>query len=113
MILIAFENNVFPFPKQNPSENIHDWKEDEVDSTHIIPEKPDELLPSVKRRKRKTEKERALENIDKGEYNTYDELDNLLFKTRRYLDLNLIKNHFNYSTLEKMLESLENTKKVD
>ena len=53
-----------------------------------------------------------LENIDKGKYNTYDDLDNLLFKTRRYLDLNLIKKHFDYSTLEQMLESLENTRDI-
>ena len=45
MILIAFENNVFPLPKQYPSGNVDDWKEDEMDSTHIIPEKADELLP--------------------------------------------------------------------
>ena len=39
MILIEFENNVFPLPKQYPSENADDWKEDEIGSTHIIPEK--------------------------------------------------------------------------
>ena len=47
MILIAFENNVLPLPKQYPSENAGDWKEDEMDSTLIIPEKADELLQSV------------------------------------------------------------------
>ena len=31
----------------------------------IIPEKTDELLPSVKRIRKKDEKERVLENIDK------------------------------------------------
>ena len=36
MILIAFENNVFPLPKQYPSANVNDWKENEMDSTHII-----------------------------------------------------------------------------
>ena len=81
-----------------------------MDSTHIIPKATDKLLPSIKRRRKKTEKERVLENIDRGEYNTYDELDNLLFKTRRYLDPNLTKKYFNYSTLEQMLESLDNTK---
>ena len=39
MILIAFENNVFPLPKQFPSENVDNWKEDEIDPTNIIPEK--------------------------------------------------------------------------
>ena len=33
-ILIAFENNVFPMAKQYSSENIHDWKENEMDLTH-------------------------------------------------------------------------------
>ena len=31
MILITFENGIFPFPKQYPSES--DWKEDEMDSS--------------------------------------------------------------------------------
>ena len=53
MILIAFKNNVFPLPKQYPSGNANDWKEDKMDSTHTITEKTDELLPSVKRRKKK------------------------------------------------------------
>ena len=57
MILIAFENYVFPHPRQYPSENVNDWKEDEIDSTHIILEKIDELLRSIKRRRRKTEEE--------------------------------------------------------
>ena len=39
----TFENNAFPLPKQYPSENVDDWKEDEIDSTSIIPEKTDEL----------------------------------------------------------------------
>ena len=39
MILSASENNVFLLAKQYPSENIGDWKEDEMDSTHIIPKK--------------------------------------------------------------------------
>ena len=64
MILTAFENNVFPLPKQYPSENTSDWKEDEMHSTHIILEKTDELFPSVKCSRRKTGKERVLENID-------------------------------------------------
>ena len=100
MILIAFENNVFPLPKQYPSENMDDWKEEEMDSTHIIPEETDELLPSVKRRKR------VLRSIVKINYDTYNDLDNLLYKAREYLDSDLIKKHFNYSTVEDMLQNL-------
>ena len=50
------------------------------------------------------------EDIDKGGYNTLDELDNLLFKTRRHFDSDLIREHFKYNNLEEMLESLDNTK---
>ena len=56
MILIAFENDVFQLAKEYPSENVDDWKEDEMDSKHIILEKTDELLPSVKCRTKRTEK---------------------------------------------------------
>ena len=35
-----------------------------------------------------------LENLDKDIYNTFDELDDLLFRTRRYLDPNLIQKYF-------------------
>ena len=80
MILIAFENNVFPLPKQYPSGNVNDWKEDEIDSTHIIPEKTDELLPAVKRRKKKTKKEIVLDKVVKSKYDTYNDLDELLYK---------------------------------
>ena len=34
MILITFENDVFPMSKQYPSKNSDDWNEDEMDSTH-------------------------------------------------------------------------------
>ena len=54
-----------------------------MNSTHIIPEKTDELLPSVKRRKRKTEEEKVFEKVLKKEYHTIDELDELLFKIKR------------------------------
>ena len=64
MTLIAFENDIFPLLRQYPSQNISDWKEDEMDSTHIIPEKTDELLLSVERKRKKTEKETALDKHD-------------------------------------------------
>ena len=60
--------------------------------------------------KKKTEREIVFENIDKDKYNTFDGHHNLLFKTRRYLNLDLIQEHFNYNNLEGMLESLNNTK---
>ena len=56
-----------------------------MNSTHIIPEKTDELLPSVKRRKRKTEEEKVFEKVLKKEYHTIDELDELLFKIKKAL----------------------------
>ena len=62
--------------------------------------------------KKKTEREIVFENIDKDKYNTFDGHHNLLFKTRRYLNLDLIQEHFNYNNLEGMLESLNNTKNI-
>ena len=44
------------------------------------------------------------------EYHTTNELDESLFKIKRYLDPDLIRKHFNYNTLGEMLESLDNTK---
>ena len=44
MILIAFENGIFPLPKQYPS-NMDDWKEDEMDSSEFLPKGTDTLLP--------------------------------------------------------------------
>ena len=60
MILIAFENNVFPLSKQYRLKNISDWEEDERDSTYIFPEETDELLPSVKLEKEKLKKKECL-----------------------------------------------------
>ena len=45
MILIAFENDVFPLPKQYPS-GMDDWEEDAIDSSQFLAKKPDTLLPS-------------------------------------------------------------------
>ena len=47
MILIAFENGIFPLPKQYPSS---DWKEDDMDSSKFLPEGFDMLLPSFQRK---------------------------------------------------------------
>ena len=97
-------------PKQYPSGNADDWKEDEMDSTHTIPEKTDELLPPVKRRRKKTKEEKVFEKVLKKEYHTIDEFDETLFKINRHLDSGLIRKHFNYDTLRKVLESSDNTK---
>ena len=99
MILFAFENSLYPLPKQYPSGNADDWKEDEMDSTHTIPEKTDELLPPVKRRRKKTKEEKVFEKVLKKEYHTIDEFDETLFKINRHLDSGLIRKHFNYDTL--------------
>ena len=109
MILIAFENIVFPLAKQCPSENIGDWKKGEMDTAHIIPEESDKSLPSVKHRKRKTEKEKVLKKVVKSKYDTSNNLDELLYKAREYLDSDLIKKYFNYNTLEKIIENLFDT----
>ena len=37
MILSAFENCIFPLPKQYPSV-MHGWREDEIDSSGVLPE---------------------------------------------------------------------------
>ena len=40
MILMAFENDTFPLAKQYPvKDSDHGWREHELDSTYIIPEK--------------------------------------------------------------------------
>ena len=104
MILIAFENYALPLPKRYPSGS-YGWKEHEMDSLHILHGESGELLPSVKHIKEKTEQERVLEK-----YDTIDELYKLLFKAKRHVDSDLIKEHFNYDDLVEILESLDNTK---
>ena len=46
----------------------------------------------------------------KKQYHTIDELDESLFKIKRYLNSDLIRKHFNYNTLGEMLESLSNAR---
>ena len=58
----------------------------------------------------KAEAEIVLANILISEYNTPDEVYDLLFQARRYLDSDLIQNHFNYNNLEEMLKGLYKTK---
>ena len=71
-----------------------------MDSTDIIPKNSDKLLPSVTRRKRKTEKEKVHKKVVKSKCGTYNDLDELLYKARKYLDSDLIQKHFNHNTLE-------------
>ena len=51
-----------------------------------------------------------LEKVVKSEYDTYNDFDELLLKARGYLDSDLIQKHFNYNTLEEMLEYLFNAR---
>ena len=109
MILIAFENDVFALPKQYPLENIGDWKEDEMDSTHIIPEETDKLLPSVKRRRRKTEEETVSDKHDKiqvSELEESDDLDKTITENHKIIDKKLFKKYFTYNSLGDMQENL-------
>ena len=61
-------------------------------------------------RRKKTEEEKVLEKVLQKERHTIDEIDESLFKIRRYLDSDLIRKHFNYNTLGEMLERLDITK---
>ena len=51
-----------------------------------------------------------LKKVVKSKDNTYNDLDELLYKAEEYLDSDLIQKQFNYSTLEEMLEYLSNTR---
>ena len=51
MILIAFENDIFPLPKQYSSD-MDDWEEDEIDSLQFLPKKSDTSLPSFQRKEK-------------------------------------------------------------
>ena len=54
MILFAFESDIFPLPKQYPSNS--DCKEDDIDSSKFLPEGFDILLPSFQRKEKNKEK---------------------------------------------------------
>ena len=112
MILNVFKNGAFPLTKQYQSGDIENWKEDEMDSV-IIPEKTDDLLPSVKRKKkRKTEKEKVFKKVVKGKYDTYNNLDELLYKAEKYLEPHFIQKHFSFNTLGDTLGCLFKTKDI-
>ena len=50
MILIAFENDLFPLPKQYPS-CMDDWEEDNIDSSQFLTKESDTLLSSIQPKK--------------------------------------------------------------
>ena len=50
MILIAFENDLFPLPKQHPS-CMDDWEEDNIDSSQFLTKESDTLLSSIQPKK--------------------------------------------------------------
>ena len=52
MILTVFANSAFPQPKQYPS-GMDDWKEDEMNSSYVLPNESRILLPSVEPRKKR------------------------------------------------------------
>ena len=60
--------------------------------------------------KERLKKENVLKKVVKCEYDTYNDLDGLLYKAREYFDSDLIKKHFNDNTLEKLLENLFDTR---
>ena len=88
----------------------HGWREDELDSTNIFPEKTDELLSSLKHGGIKTEREKVLEKVVNSRYDTYNDLNKLLNKAEEYLDSGLIQKHFNFNTLGDMLNYLFKTR---
>ena len=51
-----------------------------------------------------------LENVVKSKYDTYNDLDEFLYKAREYLDSDVIKKHFSYNTFKEMLEYLFNAR---
>ena len=63
MILIAFENGIFPLLKQHPL-GMHGWRGDEMDSSEFLLERSDILLPSFQL-KEKTKKEEPNHTVDK------------------------------------------------
>ena len=64
---------------------MHDWKEHEMDSSHILPDESGELLPSVKHIKEKNERERVLKKVVKAKYYTIDELYKLLISKKAFI----------------------------
>ena len=92
---------IFPLSKQCPSGNIGDWKEGEMISTHIIPEETDKLLPSVKRKRKRTEKETVFDKHDKiqeskpeepDDLDDLDHLDKTITDNKKIIDKKLFKN---------------------
>ena len=115
IILIEFENDIFPLAKQYPSKSIGDWKEDEMNSTNIISEETNTLLLSVKRKRKKTEKETVLDKHDKiqeskpeesDDLDDLDDLDNTITVNDKIIDKKLFKKYFKCDSLGEMQADL-------
>ena len=80
-----------------------------MDSTHIIPEETDKLLPSVKRKRKKTEKETVPDKHDKiqeSKLEKSDDLDKTITGNDKTTDKKLFKKYFKYDSLGDMQENL-------
>ena len=64
------------------------------------------------KKKRKTEKEKVFKKVVKGKYDTYNDLDELLYKAEKYLEPHFIQKHFSFNTLGDMLGCLFKTKDI-
>ena len=92
MILIAFENGIFPLPKQYPS-SMDDWKEDEMDSSEFLPKGTDTLLPLFWR-KEKTKKEET--KYTGGDFNK------LVAKKEKKINRKLFQEYFFVKTASQL-----------
>ena len=91
MILIAFENDVFPLPKQYLSEHIGDWKDDKMDSTHL-------------------DKHDKIQESKPEESDDLDDLDRTISENGKTINKKLFKKYFKYDSLGDMQENLFMTK---
>ena len=87
MILIAFENDMFPLPRQYPSGK-DDWEDDETDSLKFLPKESDTLL-SLFQRKEKSK-------------NTVSELNRLVAEKDKIINKELFKKYFGFQGLINM-----------
>ena len=100
MILIVFENNEFPPPKQYPSGNIMIGKKMKWIQHILFLKKLMNCYHQLSVEKRRLKKKKVLEKVVQSKNDTYNNLDELIYKAREYLDSDLIQKHFRYNTLE-------------
>ena len=96
MILIAFENDMFPLPKQYPSD-MDDWEKDHIDSSQVLPKKSHTLLPSSQR------KEKAGKEKPK---NIVNELNRLIVEKDKIINKEIFKKCFGFQVLIDMQREL-------